>query len=836
MPDDGSRSPPGRRPRERDPERGERTDGLNESPDDDDVGCCECHCCRCGDWTCEGCWRGWARCWSEWDSCFNAWTCHLCWPLHKSFWSSKTHPPIHAAVLSVKLLLAFLIMLVLFLPWTFVWFTRPKWRHGIDHHGNSSSRYRRYDPGAHHDFRSLWPAARRHVRRDSRAARRERARRDIPYVDRRLEYDPTPRLIDLAWDEYGIARELIQTVRRQSLQLLGAGAAIVVAFMQVEMIYHDLNMQSILSYIQSIKNQDNDAVSGLANDTTCAYADGTGIANWGSGYENIVWFLTYHLVLILLCVAMFVDEAANVRVGLFAPQWNRAGNGWTLIFLVCATVSTSADYGIKALYHLRFFVLMVLFGIGCFNVLKGAMGGAAQPGSKAEREGYRVNRFPFRLWRGEEHPDAGVAASGLTAAEARRRLRTARTGGRMLRKLELQRLNFRELPPDQEVMVAEWRWDPKAGPAGDWKETETAERVRYRRHLFERWQYAIGDASWPQAWEDEEFYTQLMRSARTQAADTGAGTKALTQVELGLPDKYHMEDNKLGLKWYLRGCPTPKMPRLRKKDRDALAPTRKKQYPGLADWHPKARPTFFRWLDLRRVLAMIVAVAMFVLQMLLAYDTLSIDRLGSYREQYMDANTAWTSNHGPSNSDCAYYKESTLAIYVQPGSGSYKCVLASMAFIGMWHAALMGMCISIFLTAWSNNRYYGMHVQIPFITLVGVRMSSISIGNTLGFVAISTLQLGFFFDNPAGVWIARLICYAAFAVWILFWYPNEPLRHYLIRDPFFEKHVALSAQALMWMDNKAHFHETYEDHVAEPDKYIFRPQRRDPNARNFITE
>ena len=36
----------------------------------------------------------------------------------------------------------------------------------------------------------------------------------------------------------------------------------------------------------------------------------------------------------ILCLMLILDELVNVRVGLFAPQWNRAGHGYTIMLCV----------------------------------------------------------------------------------------------------------------------------------------------------------------------------------------------------------------------------------------------------------------------------------------------------------------------------------------------------------------------------------------------------------------------------------------------------------------------------------------------------------------------
>jgi len=33
----------------------------------------------------------------------------------------------------------------------------------------------------------------------------------------------------------------------------------------------------------------------------------------------------------LLCIMLILDEFTNVRIGIFAPQWSRAGTGYTMM-------------------------------------------------------------------------------------------------------------------------------------------------------------------------------------------------------------------------------------------------------------------------------------------------------------------------------------------------------------------------------------------------------------------------------------------------------------------------------------------------------------------------
>lgn len=103
------------------------------------------------------------------------------------------------------------------------------------------------------------------------------------------------------------------------------------------------------------------------DDPTCAYVPGTGIANWGSGQENFgaccadvnsnepiaantpqpgtpdttvgsvrlaSMFKRCADFPVVLCLMLIMDETFNVRMGLFAPQWSRAGIGYTIILSV----------------------------------------------------------------------------------------------------------------------------------------------------------------------------------------------------------------------------------------------------------------------------------------------------------------------------------------------------------------------------------------------------------------------------------------------------------------------------------------------------------------------
>ena len=43
------------------------------------------------------------------------------------------------------------------------------------------------------------------------------------------------------------------------------------------------------------------------------------------------WYILYHGWILLLCLMLIGDELFNVRMGLFAPQWGRAGTGYTIM-------------------------------------------------------------------------------------------------------------------------------------------------------------------------------------------------------------------------------------------------------------------------------------------------------------------------------------------------------------------------------------------------------------------------------------------------------------------------------------------------------------------------
>ena len=44
----------------------------------------------------------------------------------------------------------------------------------------------------------------------------------------------------------------------------------------------------------------------------------------------------------------------------------------------------------------------------------------------------------------------------------------------------------------------------------------------------------------------------------------------------------------------------------------------------------------------------------------------------TYRAQYDKASASWSSNNGPSDSDCQFYQGSSLAIWVRLGDGSIQ--------------------------------------------------------------------------------------------------------------------------------------------------------------------
>ena len=75
----------------------------------------------------------------------------------------------------------------------------------------------------------------------------------------------------------------------------------------------------------------------------CPYITGTAIPFWADVSETRgeraqvdaelipVWYGFYHVHICLLCVCLILDELFNVRMGIFAPQWSRMGNGYTIM-------------------------------------------------------------------------------------------------------------------------------------------------------------------------------------------------------------------------------------------------------------------------------------------------------------------------------------------------------------------------------------------------------------------------------------------------------------------------------------------------------------------------
>lgn len=178
-----------------------------------------------------------------------------------------------------------------------------------------------------------------------------------------------------------------------------------------------------------------------------------------------------------------------------------------------------------------------------------------------------------------------------------------------------------------------------------------------------------------------------------------------------------------------------------------------------------------------------------------------------------------------------------------------------MIWLGIWHTFLIGMCAAIIFVSISNNMWWGMHWPFPPMTLIGPRMSSMSIGVTLGLwvcplflpffskmslkdhqtretwtddefsVAFATLQQGFFFSNEyvtlhfllqspeeyrrevkwadktwsttfsSLILVVRIICYASVIGFIMFLYPVSKLS-YLLPFPSCRLILAANWQSL----------------------------------------
>ncbi|OCF30649.1 hypothetical protein I316_07697 [Kwoniella heveanensis BCC8398] len=542
-----------------------------------------------------------------------------------------------------------------------------------------------------------------------------------------------PGLHRRTWEMYGTFREVWQMALKQGLQLFGALSAVILLFMQVQMMLHDYKSDVVTKYTDAVTGGKSDPNEPFRSDKNCAYAVGTGMANWASGQEPLG----------ALCLCLLGDELLNIRFGCFAPQWFRAGIGYTIIFLVAATLSTSPNWGTNTSLQFRYFVLVAIFLLGIYNVLRTLLSsvGLSSDGYKATDT--RAGRKPLRLWTESEWQD------------------------------QYYRQNF--IPHDYDRYF--WTESLQAR-LGDWNfplQRRSRENIEAQMKILEELYPGYDDGRIEKVYqrEPEEYVLQRGKVGRT--------------VIHGGPKKmpYFMKNDLEKRKRLHMGPIDPKNPPTDEEEEEMIKMLNlDKGYFGIANWKPVTKSFGWWWFDIRRIYYMVCATALFFLRIGLCFFDLSSENLAAYRTEYEELSTKWLENGGPASDQCQYYQGSSVPIFIQASGGSFSGVSASMFWVATWHTMLLGMCFAIFWVAISNNMWWGMHVPFPCITLIGPRMTSMSMGITLGFVAIATLQQGFFFHNDSLITLTRIICYASVAGFILCLYPNEPLRANYTRDPF----------------------------------------------------
>ncbi|WVQ74744.1 hypothetical protein IAR50_004349 [Cryptococcus sp. DSM 104548] len=549
------------------------------------------------------------------------------------------------------------------------------------------------------------------------------------------------------WEMYGYFREFWYMNTRQGLQVGGFFSGAVILFFQVEMMWHDYASENIKKYQGAISGGAGEASDYSKSDDKCAYVVGTGVANWGDRQEPLAWYGCYHGFLCILCLCLMGDELFNVRFGCFSPQWFRGGIGYTIMFLVSATLSTSPNWGIDGLIQLRYLVLTAIFLFGLYNLLRTFACALGITTSGYRHTDYRVGRKPLRPWTESEWLDP------------------------------YYRQNF--IP------------------------------FQYDRHFWtERVQSKFGDHLYPPERRPREDIEEQIEWLEKNNMDVRLIDAKVQKVYQRSPMEIKWMHGKVG-RTIIHGGPKKMPPMmlddLKARERAHLGyidpdnpPTIEEQeeiirtwnedkfYFGIANWKPKTKSFGWWWFDMRRLWAVICGLALMGVRIGLCVFDLGYTNMSSYRSQYDQAKDTWdgTDSGGPDSSTCQYYQGSSVPIFVVLGEGSYNGVTANMIWLGIWHTFLIGMCTAIILVSVSNNMWWGMHWPFPPITLIGPRMTSMSIGITMGFVAFATLQQGFFFGNDSLIVITRIICYASLVGFILFLYPNEPLRDKYTRDPF----------------------------------------------------
>ncbi|OWZ40595.1 hypothetical protein C353_03810 [Cryptococcus neoformans AD1-83a] len=562
------------------------------------------------------------------------------------------------------------------------------------------------------------------------------------------------------WEMYGYFREFWHMTTRQGLQVGGVGSGVVMLIFQVEMMWHDYSANNITGYQDSSSGGKGDSSNELRGDSTCAYATGTGVANWGSRLEPLAWYGCYHGFICIICICLIGDELLNVRFGCFAPQWYRGGVGYTIMFLAAATLSTSPNWGVTSLIQLRYVILTVMFLFGTYNLFRTFACALGMATSGFRHTDYRVGRKPLRPWTESEWIDP------------------------------YYRQNF--IPPkyDRYFITEKWQF-----AVGDWSfplERRPREDVERQMDELDGLDSFMMDGRIQKVWQRDPEEIRRMHGKIGRTVIHGGPKKMPPHMtnDLKQRERIHI------------GIIDPRNPPTEEEEEEMIkALNEDKGYFGIANWKPRTKSFGWWWFDMRRVWAVVCGLALMGVRIGLCVFDLDYSNLASYRNQYDQAKIAWeaTNNGGPDASKCQYYQGSSVPIFVITGEGSYSGVTANMIWLGIWHTFLIGMCAAVILVSTSNNMWWGMHWPFPPMTLIGPRMSSMSVGITLGFVAFATLQQGFFFSNDSVILVTRIICYASVIGFILFLYPNEPLRTSYTRDPFWPW---LSRVAFRFMDRK----------------------------------
>ncbi|EIW67433.1 hypothetical protein TREMEDRAFT_64689 [Tremella mesenterica DSM 1558] len=590
--------------------------------------------------------------------------------------------------------------------------------------------------------------------------------------DEKPKYRRSSGYIERTWDAFEVFSDLWRTLDRQGQQVAGVICGLVLLVMQIEMIGHDLSSDTVVKYYNDLTSGMKKSSDRLDGDDTCAYATGLGVANWGSGLENLA----------ILCLMLVMEEFINVRLGLFAPQWNRIGTGYTIMFLACATLATSSNWGIRVFIRLRYVSLVAIFLVGLYNVVHTMIALNGCFGHEEQDSVQRYGRCPLRTWTAEEWADPTLHhqfAQNQAVWDTR-----DPTGG---------------LRPSDEYIPWPFRLQSWIG---DW--ATPLKRVQIKAL---EWAIHVGRRRLHpnQVEQFERYLEDVIHAAEHQTVY--AKTDLQRQREKGQVDRT-----------LIHGWPIKSVDLTPRQKNDAL---RRSKYNygqnvvGLPDYQPHLKAEHYRykyyflWFDIRRAMAALCAVGLFGIHVAICVSDLGFSSLPAYNDAYAQAVSSWKSNGGPDPSQCQYFADSTVSIWVYPGTSTYRMVTSLLAWQGMWHAFIMGMCVGVFLVAWSNNRTFGMHLPFPPITLIGPRLSSNSMGWTLGFIAWATLQLGFFRNDDDGVLGVRFVCYSSLVCWGTFLFPNEHMRNLYQRNPFWG---ALSELGAVYMTNmKVAYHYMEED-------------------------